>query len=184
MDVMSTIVAGHGAAIPELCRNTTRSEAGAVFDGSGAYRYLLWRTWDMSRPAVAFVMLNPSTADAERLDPTIRRCVGFARRWNFGRVLIVNLFGYRSIYPQALSAVDDPVGGQNQEFLRGACSAATLVVAAWGNHGAAQSASGRVRDRIGPANCLGLTNRGEPRHPLYVPYSATLSKLPPRAVAT
>src|SRR6266487_5248505 len=71
-------------------------EFGAVLDVSGIYRYSLWRAWSAYHPRIVFVLLNPSTADEQRNDPTIRRCMGFARTWNFGSVEVVNLFAYRA----------------------------------------------------------------------------------------
>ncbi|TMF61888.1 MAG: DUF1643 domain-containing protein, partial [Chloroflexi bacterium] len=74
---------------------TPAAVRGATFSADRRYRYRLWRRWDGARPVVAFVMLNPSTADARRDDPTIRRCIGFAKSWGFGGVEVVNLFAYR-----------------------------------------------------------------------------------------
>lgn len=140
---------------------------GATFDGTGAYRYHLWREWDASLPPVTFVMLNPSTADAEGDDPTIRRCTGFARSWGYGRLHVVNLFAYRATSPRDLFSVADPVGRDNEAWVRRA-SAATGVVVGWGNHGRRMD-PGTLRD-LAPARawCLGVTAMGQPRHPLYV----------------
>jgi len=102
------------------------ASAGAIFDITGTHRYLLWRDWDNSLPTVAFVMLNPSTADAERMDPNIRRCLGFARSWGYGRMIIGNLYAYRATDPRVLTRADDPVGPDNERYLRLACCAASL----------------------------------------------------------
>ena len=75
-------------------------DSGACFDSTGAYRYRLWREWDVSKPSVTFVMLNPSTAGAKDDDPTIRRCLSFARSWGFGRLEVVNLCAYRATSPK------------------------------------------------------------------------------------
>ncbi len=142
---------------------------GATFDGTGTYRYHLWREWDPGLPAVTFVMLNPSTADAEQDDPTTRRCIGFARSWGYGRLEVVNLFAYRATSPRELAGVTDPVGPANPRWLCDSLDGADAVVVAWGNRGLT------MREEVRPAvdrqglTCLGRTGRGAPRHPLYVP---------------
>lgn len=90
---------------------------GAHLSACGAYRYALRRTWDPARPAALFVGLNPSTADAERDDPTTRRCVRFARDWGFGGLLVGNLFAYRATRPRDLRAAAEPVGPENDWWL-------------------------------------------------------------------
>ena len=150
--------------------------AGAVLDRSGAYRYRLWRRWG-DGPAVAFVLLNPSTADAGRDDPTLRRCAGFARRWGYGAVEIVNLFAYRCTDPRGLRAAADPVGPGNDRHLRRAVRGAALVVAGWGAGGRLAGRDRAVADWLARAvperlACLGLTRAGCPRHPLHLPGGA------------
>src|SRR5881396_744410 len=113
---------------------------GATFSRDRRYRYRLWRRWDRSRAVVAFVMLNPSTADAMHDDPTIRRCIGFARNWGFGGVDVVNLFALRATDPRALRRAHDPVGPANDRHIASAGSRASLVILAWG-------AQGRLRGR-------------------------------------
>nr|WSZ21194.1 DUF1643 domain-containing protein [Streptomyces canus] len=153
--------------------------AAAVFDSrERAYRYLLTRIWDTSRPPVVFLMLNPSTADALEDDPTIRRCTGFARRHGAGGLVVVNLFGLRSTDPRALRHHPDPVGPLNDAFIRQATSGASLVVAAWGaagvEHGRSASVSKALAVRGVALRCLGMTSTGQPRHPLYLPGDAAL----------
>lgn len=118
---------------------------------------------------VTFVMLNPSTADAEQDDPTIRRCVGFARSWGFARLKVVNLYAYRATDPRDLYAYEgDRVGPENDCTIAKVVGGSDLVVCAWG----ANNANGRdekVLDLIAAPHSLGLTkNGGKPRHPLYV----------------
>ena len=145
------------------------SRGGAVFDASGVYRYGLWREWDAARPAVAFVMLNPSTADGERNDPTIRRCLGFARSWGFGRLEVVNLFALRATNPAQLAQHPEPIGPENDDHIRAAISTATTVVAAWGTHGELGGRDTAVSRLLPSSACdLGRTRAGHPRHPLYV----------------
>lgn len=137
--------------------------SGAVFSADGRYRYRLWRRWDRAKPVVAFVMLNPSTASARRDDPTIRRCIAFARAWGFGGLEVVNVFAYRATDPRRLREVADPVGPWNARYLRTVVGRAALVVLAWG----ARASEDEMLAFPG-ARCLGLTRSGQPRHPLYL----------------
>ena len=146
------------------------SKNAAVFSPDARYRYTLRRQWDDAQPYCLFVMLNPSTADATQDDPTIRRCIGFAKNWGFGGLLVGNIFALRSTDPAALYHVDDPVGPENDYYLRMLRDEATLSVAAWGVHGAFGGRSKEVANQWGKAlHCLGLTKDGHPRHPLYMP---------------
>lgn len=141
---------------------------GAVFSECRRYRYALWRIWDEDIPYAMFICLNPSTADEKKDDPTVRRCVGFARSWGYGGVCVTNLFAYRSTDCRALRRVQDPVGPENDEWLQRLAREVGIIVAAWGNHG---SYRGRDREVIGmfpSLSCLELTKRGQPRHPLYL----------------
>ena len=144
---------------------------GASFSVDRRYRYRLWRRWDRSRPAVAFCMLNPSTADERRDDPTVRRCVGFARAWGFGGIDVLNLFALRASDPRTLRAAPDPVGPRNDEHIVRATMRAGLIVVAWGARGGFLDRDRSVLGLLGrlahPA-CLGWTQGGHPRHPLYV----------------
>jgi hypothetical protein len=144
--------------------------SGAIFDGP--YRYLLWRRWD-DAATLLFVMLNPSMADARRDDPTIRRCLGFARAWGFGGVEVVNLFAWRATAPRDLLRARDPIGPDNDRVIAAAAGRAQAVIAAWGNHGEHRDRDRQVAELLASAaaaapRCLGATGRGAPRHPLYV----------------
>lgn len=148
---------------------------GAVFDADREYRYRLWRTWDGGKPTVAFVMLNPSTADAANDDPTVRRCVNYADDWGYGTLEVVNLFALRATDPSALRDHPDPVGGANDDFLRTVTDAAATVVAAWGAKGTLHGRGLEVaRDLETPFHALDTTTDGHPVHPLYQPAEATL----------
>ena len=143
------------------------AQDGAEFSDCGRYRYKLWRTWDDARPPVLFIMLNPATADAKRNDPTIRRCIGFARDWGFGGVRVGNLFAWRTPYPEVLRSVTDPVGQDNDGALHEMAGGAALVVAAWGVHGAWRDRARAFRQTFShPLHALGITKAGEPAHPL------------------
>lgn len=151
----------------------------ATISADGAYRYDLTRTWaDRSRPGAhsrldrlaLWVMLNPSTADAEADDPTIRRVVGFTRREGLDGFAVVNLFALRASDPRALLRHPDPHGPENDSTIDRwlADPRVTLVVFAWGSTGNGThlaAAAGWYGHRT---MCLGVTKDGRPRHPLYV----------------
>lgn len=144
----------------------------AVISSSGTYRYLLTRYWDYTKPRVGFVMLNPSTADAKEDDPTIRRCINFAKSWGYGGIVVGNLFAYRATDPKKLTQVGSPVGPQNDVMLDRwifGNEKVGLVIAAWGAHSFA-AARGKELCRRHPnrLSCLGVTKAGHPKHPLYL----------------
>lgn len=162
-------------------------ERTALFSPCGRYRYRLGRRWGDGRggATVLWIMLNPSTADEQRDDPTIRRCIGFSRAWGFGAAEMVNLFALRSTDPGVLRVVADPVGPANGAHILEAAGEAAVLIAAWGGDRFAQARGGEIlshlRDR--PVWCLGLTQSGAPRHPLYVPGRVRRIRLP-RGAAT
>lgn len=154
---------------------------GALLSECGTYRYRLWRLWDDLLPVMVWVMLNPSTADAATDDPTLRKCIGFAKARQHGGVILVNLFAYRATDPGMLPKVSDPVGPENDEHIRWAVRAPLLatVVAAWGADRFARNRGRHVRTLIRglgrDLQCLGTSKDGHPRHPLYLPYSTALA---------
>jgi hypothetical protein len=118
-------------------------------------------------------MLNPSTADADRDDPTIRRCISFAEQWECASLAVVNLFAYRATEPDALKEVEDPVGPQNDLYIKRLLNEEPeYVVCAWGAFKFAKRRVARVLSLIREQGltpvCLGMTAGGGPRHPLYV----------------
>jgi hypothetical protein len=139
----------------------------AEFSLCRRYRFALWRHWD-SGPQVLFVMLNPSTADETTDDPTIRRCVGFARAWGFGSLAVGNLFAFRTPKPGELRASAEPIGVGNDDWLTRLHEESALAVAAWGNRGGFLDRSGAVRSILPDLHVLRLTKHGEPQHPLYL----------------
>ena len=158
----------------------------ANISACGKYRYSLTREWSDGH-RLGYVMLNPSTADADVDDPTIRKCVGFAKQFGFGGIEVVNLFALRSTDPHGLLSAEDPVGPDNDKAIVDALSRCQTVVAAWGAWGGRDVATARVVAVRGLAKasgrtlqCLRATKDGHPGHPLYIPYSATLSPLPKR----
>lgn len=141
---------------------------GAVIDGE--YRYRLSRTWDVGKPTLAWVMLNPSTADATEDDPTIRRCLGYSKDWGFGSLVVGNLFALRTKDPSDLRDHPDPVGPENEEYLQAIVDEAELVVAAWGANGSLASRGREVAAALNAdLHALDTTQAGHPVHPLYQP---------------
>ena len=117
---------------------------------------------------VMFIGLNPSTADETKDDPTIRRCVGFAKEWGYGAVCMANLFAYRATDPRVMKEAADPVGPDNDVWLERYAKDASLVVAAWGAYGEHQGRAKEVLKKVEGVVCLGMTKGGYPRHPLYM----------------
>lgn len=151
---------------------------GADISDDGEYRYRLWRTWNPSKPAVAWIMLNPNTADATVDDPTVRRCIGYAEDWGYGGIVVGNLFALRSTDPSKLEEHEAPVGPQNDEVLRGIVAEAELVVAAWGTKGASRDRGREGREMLEcELKALDTTKDSHPVHPLYQPADAELEVL-------
>lgn len=161
-------------AVRQLNLAAIGESRGATISTCGAYRYRLWRRWG-DGPHVLWCMLNPSTADADLDDRTIRRCMGFARAWGYSAIEVVNLFAFRSTDPRQLTYAADPVGPDNDMHLAEAGRAAALTIAAWGRRPLGILPS-TFKARIATARaalggglrCLGRTDEGQPRHPLYL----------------
>lgn len=154
-------------------------ERGCVLSDCGTYRYRLYREWDKSRPTLAFLMLNPSTADHLTDDPTVTRCLLRAAVGKFGRLEVANLFPLRATDPAELLTHPDPIGPTRGSVtadgaILDVISAAHTVICAWGAH---RSAEGRAIDVMRLINMtgmrhklyhLGLNKDGSPKHPLYI----------------
>ena len=148
----------------------------AIVDETKKYRYRLSREWAKPLsgqgyshpPTITWIMLNPSTADAEQDDPTIRRCITFSDRWGFSKLIVVNLFALRATNPKHLLTETNPVGQRNHAYIQAAINESDGVIAAWGAFGLAVPDD--VRQVLEGVNlwCLGTTKEGHPRHPLYV----------------
>lgn len=170
-----------------------RIHRAASFSYDGTYRYRLVRRWD-SKPVLSWLMLNPSTADGQSDDPTIRRCMVFADDWGYGGIAVYNLFALRATDPKVLLGHPDPVGAANADWLRDLQQPALFpphhvptVVAAWGAHRAVQLLREQAVPHAQEMNtvlrglrlkCLGATKAGHPRHPLYVAGSQPLVPWP------
>lgn len=153
--------------MPNSRRTSIDMETSAELSECRLYRYALWRRWSPGNQ-VLFIMLNPSTADETIDDPTIRRCISFAESWGFGALTVANLFAFRTPSPAELQTADDPIGPENDAWLERLQQESQLTVAAWGNHGRLLNRSATIRPLLHAPRTLGLTQRGEPRHPLYV----------------
>jgi len=164
--------------------------AGAKFSSCRRWRYLLWRCWDARRPAANFLMLNPSTADEFKLDPSCTRARNYAERWGYGALIVTNIFGWRSTDPGRLKLVKNPVGRGNDRAIVRAAREAAIVVCAWGNHGEhlgrGEKVAGMLRASGVRLHLLRKNQEGHPAHPLYLPGNLTPAVFPPpsRGAAT
>ena len=140
----------------------------AILSDDRKYRYILSRTWDETKPTVLFIGLNPSTADENEDDPTIRRCIGFAKSWGYGGILMANLFAFRTTNPQGLYTEHDPIGSENDLYIKEYASKAELTIACWGNHGSFHNRAQEVYELVKSMHCLDTNKSGEPKHPLYI----------------
>ena len=159
----------------------------AIFSDCGHYRYWLERIWDLEAPILPWVLLNGSTADSVRNDPTVRRIIGFTRQWEFGGLWLANAYAAMATNPRDLLAMDHNAGPRNRHYVQRTIRDAWRyalklrhtkelpVIVGWGNHGANGGQDRRVLDWIRRAGvpvrvqCLGVTKLGCPRHPLYCP---------------
>lgn len=147
----------------------------------GRYRFELGRSWDDSLPSLVFVMLNPSTADADVDDPTIRKCVGFAQRFGYGSMAVANLFAYRATDPAELKRAGYPVHPEEDDRLEQLCTdwdGQSTIVCAWGSNAKGLARVQRVRELLTRGGntimALHMNADGTPAHPLYQPYTRTL----------
>lgn len=143
----------------------------------GAYRYSLTRKWREQPGYLLWIMLNPSTANALKDDATIRKCVGFAKRWGYGSIAVVNLYALRATNPVVVEGATDPVGPDNDETIKRLASEATGICAGWGGSGP-RSLRSRVVEVLamipGEVTCIGKTRDGHPLHPSRPAYANPL----------
>ncbi|MBF0622625.1 MAG: DUF1643 domain-containing protein [Magnetococcales bacterium] len=144
----------------------------ALFSDCLRYRYTLKISWDNQKPLCNFLMLNPSTADEIKNDPTVERAERYARHWEYGALMVTNIFAFRATDPKEMKSVSDPVGVFNDQAIVESAQNARLTVCAWGNHGSHINRSKAVVNLLKTAGidmrCLTLTKAGEPGHPLYL----------------
>lgn len=155
---------------------------GMLASSNNGYRYALWKVWDSALPLLGFIMLNPSTADESKPDPTFKKCVGFARRRGAGGLLIGNLFALRATDPRVLRQALDPVGVHNDAIVARIMNSKTVeeIVIAWGNEGRLCGRGAefllhwpptRLRCLVPPGRSP-FTKDGQPRHPVRIPYNS------------
>jgi hypothetical protein len=153
-------------------------DTGALFSPCRRWRYVLWRHWDRRLPICVFIGLNPSTADETQDDPTVRRCIRFAKDWGYGALWMLNAYAFRATDPAVMKAAGpNALGPRNNEYLRVAAVNADLVVAAWGTHcDEIREATVKqiVTDTGATLYCLGVTTAGHPKHPLYLRHDTPL----------
>jgi hypothetical protein len=142
-------------------------ERKTIFSTCRRYRYVLWREFgpDLER-FVMFVCLNPSIADETENDPTLRRCIDFAKQWEFGALAMTNLFAFVATQPADMKAANDPVGPENDVYLAAVAKEASLIVVAWGERGQFRmERDAAVLKLLNQPHCLGFTKYRRPRHP-------------------
>lgn len=152
----------------------------AVFSPCRHYRYEWWSRWSAG-PYCLFIGLNPSTADEHQDDPTVKRCIDFAKRWGYGAVCMVNLFAWRATDPEEMKKQSDPVGPDNDTTLARLAKDAGIVIAAWGTQGAHRGRGREVLSMLPGLHALSLNQDGSPGHPLYLkaelkPFALNVSK--------
>jgi hypothetical protein len=161
--------------------------AGAKFSSCRRWRYLLWRCWDARKPAANFLMLNPSTADEFKLDPSCTRASRYAERWGFGALVVTNIFAWRATLPSDLRLAKNPIGRANDAAILKAAREAKLVVCAWGNHGEhlgrGEKVAGMLRAGGVRLHLLKKNQQGHPAHPLYLPGTLIPAVFPPPSPA-
>lgn len=148
--------------------NNSYISTDAKFSTDRTYRYVLWRKWDIAEDYVMFIGLNPSTADESEDDPTIRRCVQFAKDWGYSGLCMLNLFAFRATNPKVMMDAYNPVGIDNDEHLIMLSDKASRIVAVWGTNGSYKNRDIEVMSFIPDLHCLGITKNGSPKHPLYL----------------
>ncbi len=140
----------------------------AVISPCGLYRYRLSRTWDIHVLPLPWIMLNPSTADAEIDDPTIRRCIAFSKREDAGGIEVLNLFALRATNPAVLRHSSDPIGPDNDAWIREVLFPHSRVVAAWGEHGKLLGRGFEILRNLRESGITIMCLGDKPRHPLYI----------------
>ncbi len=147
------------------------THSSAVFSPCRSYRYELWRRWSEG-PYCMFVGLNPSTADETLDDPTIRRCIRYAKDWGYSALCMTNIFAWRDTDPAKMKQQADPVGPENDATLGRNAAKAGIVIAAWGTHGSHLNRQKRVMEILPTLHALKVTKDGFPGHPLYLKLDA------------
>lgn len=154
----------------------------AILSKDKNYRYWLSRKWDFSKHSLGFIMLNPSTADSYNDDNTIIKCITYAKSWGYGGIIVVNLFAFRSTKPKELLLINNPIGYENNHYLK-QMRDLQQIICAWGNKPIIQKLKKKFpnynpledipKDRL---YCLQLSKDNIPKHPLYLKKNIQLIK--------
>ena len=151
-------------------------QKGAILSSCKKHRLQLWREWDSNLPKVLFIMLNPSTADHKQDDPTLRRCIDYAKQWGYGGLYIGNLYSLRAADPKTLVKVSKFNHRDNYKHIVSIAQQCQLVVCAWGNYpiikklGTPLNILKQLNQKL---HCIDLSKTGTPKHPLYLKKSLT-----------
>ena len=140
----------------------------AILSKDRKYRYTLTRVWDETKDKVMFIGLNPSTADEIEDDPTIRRCINFAKSWGYGGIEMTNLFAFRATNPKDMKNAENPIGNDNDMWLQKIAKECPIIIGVWGNHGAFKGRGQAVMKMFDNLHYLALNKSGHPSHPLYL----------------
>lgn len=135
----------------------------AIISSDGKYRYQLSRIWDEEKSKVLFIMLNPSTADADVDDQTIRRVINFAKSWGYGGLFVGNLYAYRSTEPKDLRFTNNPIGEDNIQHVKNLIGLSERVIYAWGNN---QKEPDWLCNLVKTPYCIDISKNGIPKHPM------------------
>ena len=158
--------------------NQANIKSEAVYSKCENYRYTLTRVWDENKKKVLFIMLNPSTADETKNDPTVERCERRAKKLNFGSFRICNIFAWRETSPLQLMKTDEPVGKDNDFHISKSVLWSDVIICAWGTHGTYFNREAEVKNLLSNNGAklyhLGLTKNGHPKHPLYITYTQNI----------
>lgn len=140
----------------------------AILSEDRKYRYVLSRIWDETKPTVMIIGLNPSIADETTNDPTIVRCINFAKSWGYGGVYMLNLFAFRATKPHTMKEAEEPIGNENDKYLEEYYKKSEKVICAWGDTGSYKNRSKEILSKFDDLYYLELNQTGEPAHPLYL----------------
>jgi hypothetical protein len=156
-----------------------RSTGSAIFSKDHKYRYVLTRKWSKEGICL-FIMLNPSTADEYKLDPTVNRAYKIAKRYKLGELVVLNVFAIKGTDPSIIKFCSEPVGEYNDYYIKYYLKKSKMTVLAWGNNGKFNDRATAVKkliinSKIDPF-CIDINNSGEPKHPLYTKNNAKLKK--------
>ena len=145
--------------------------AEAVFSNDKRYRYQLKRIWNIHLPLILFIGLNPSTANSKEDDRTTTRLIGFAKRWGYGGFTLCNLYAYCTPSPKKLFTVPNPIGIENDHWIKKSIKGSDRMVLIYGNHGQKNNRGQTVLKLINAPYCIAISKLKMPKHPLYLNYT-------------